>query len=84
MTYQVPNYAGKGYMTVTPSMSKVVVKFVVLDVLVSSDTLSSDYASEMLSNGFCDRWFLGDAKDAAHHDIVETCISHIKAFGGVS
>jgi hypothetical protein len=84
MTYQVPDHAGKGYVTVTPTLAKVVVEAVVLDELVVSDVLSSDCASEMLSDGPCDRWLLGDAEDAAHHGAAVSCISHIKGSAGVS
>lgn len=75
MAYQVPDYTGKGYLTVTPALAKVVVELVVLDVLVASNVLSSDHTSEMLSDGLCDRRFLGDAEDAAHHGVATSCIS---------
>jgi hypothetical protein len=83
MTYQVTDYAGKGYVTVAPTLAKVVIEFVVLDELVASYALSSDRISEMLSDGLCDRWLLGDAEDAAHHSVVVmSCISHIKGSVG--
>jgi len=72
MTYQVPYHTGKGYVTVTPALAKVVVEVVVLDELVASDALSSDRASKMLSDGFCDRRFLGDTEDATHHGTVKS------------